>query len=101
MNAIWRLFAALPLNVNASRIGDRFFEFLVRLGRLAFCLPQLSVDVVAKFPGILPGAIDLSLLCISALVLERLGANSLEAPAQHDRGLLPPLYCNFTRCDSR
>ena len=71
MNAIWRLFFVPPLSVNASRIGEPFFEFLGMHGRLAFYIPQLSINVVAKFPGILPGAIDLSLLGISALVLER------------------------------
>jgi hypothetical protein len=40
-------------------------------------------------------AFDLSLLGISALVLERLGANSLKALAQLDRGLLALPSCNF------
>ena len=100
MNAIWQLFVVLPLSVNASRIEEQFFEFLGRLGRLAFYIPQLSINVVARFPGILPGALDLSLLGISALVLERLGANALKALAQLDRGLLPLPSCNFTRRDS-
>ena len=76
MNAIWRLLVVLPLSVNASRIEEQFFEFLGRLGRFAFYIPQLSINVVAKFPG----ALDLSPLGISALVLERLGANSLKSP---------------------
>ena len=97
MNAIWRLLVVLPLGANASRIEDQFFEFLGRLGRLAFYIPQLSINVVAKFPG----ALDLSPLGISALVLERLGANSLKALAQLDRCLLPLFSCNFTRRDSR
>jgi hypothetical protein len=101
VNAIWRLFVVLPLSVNASQIEEQFFEFLGRLGRLAFYIPQLSINVVARFPGILPGALDLSPLGISALVLERLGANSLKALAQLDLGLLPLLSCNFTRRDSR
>jgi hypothetical protein len=82
--------------VNACRIGEQFFEFLGRLGRLAFHIPQLSISLVAKFPGALPGALYLSLFGISALVLERLGANSLKALAQLDRGLLQLLSCNFT-----
>jgi hypothetical protein len=41
------------LSVNASRIGEQFFEFLERPGRLAFYIPQLSINVVAKFPCIL------------------------------------------------
>ena len=53
MNAIWRLFVVLPLSVIASRIGEQFFEFIGRIGRLAFYIPQLSINVVAKFPGIL------------------------------------------------
>ena len=77
MNAIWQLLVVLPLSVNASRIEEQFFEFLRRLGRHAFYIPQLSINVVAKFPG----ALDLSLFGISALVLERLGANSLKALA--------------------
>jgi hypothetical protein len=77
VNAIWQLLVVLPLSVNASRIEEQFFEFLGRLGRLAFYIPQLSINVVAKFPG----ALDLSLFGISALVLERLGANSLKALA--------------------
>jgi hypothetical protein len=48
------LFVVLPLSVNASRIGEQFFEFLGRLGQLAFYIPQLSINVVAKFPDILP-----------------------------------------------
>ena len=92
MNAICQLFVVLI---------DQFFEFLGELGRLAFYIPQLSINVIAKFPGILPGALDLSLLGVSALVLERLGADSLKALAQLDRSLLPLLSCNFTWCDSR
>jgi hypothetical protein len=42
------------------------------------------INVVAKFTGILPSALDLSLVGISAMVLERLGANSLKALAQLD-----------------
>jgi hypothetical protein len=53
------------------------------------------------FPAILPGPLDLSLLGISALVLERLGANTLKALAQFTRSLLSPLSRNFTRRDSR
>ena len=101
MNAIWQLFVVLPLSVNASRIEAQFFEFLEMLGRLAFYLPLLTIKVDAKFPGILTGALDLSLLGISALVLERLGANSLKALAQLDRCLLPLFSCNFARRDSR
>jgi hypothetical protein len=89
------------LCVIAGRIGEQFFEFLGRPGRLAFYIPQLSINVVAKVPGILPGALDVSLLGISALVLERLGANSLKALAQLYRCLIRLLSCNFTRCDSR
>ena len=96
MNAIWQLFVVLPLSVNASRIGEQFFEFLGRLGRLAFYLPLLPIKVDAKFPGILPGALGLSLLGISALVIERISANSLKALAQLDRCLLPLFSCNFT-----
>ncbi len=77
MNAIWQLLVVLPLSVNASRIEEQFFEFLRRLGRHAFNIPQLSINVVAKFPG----ALDLPLFGISALILERLGANSLKALA--------------------
>jgi hypothetical protein len=80
VNAIWQLFVVLPLSVNASRIEEQFFEFLGMLGRLALYIPQLSINVAAKFSGIIPGALDLSLLGISALVLERLGANSLKSP---------------------
>jgi hypothetical protein len=69
------LFVVLPLSVNASLIEEQFFEFLGRLGQLAYYIPQLSINVVAKFPGVPPGALDLSLLGISALVLERLGAS--------------------------
>jgi hypothetical protein len=101
VNAIWRLFVVLPRSVNAIRIGEQIFEFLGRLGRFAFYIPQLSINVVAKFPGILPGSLDVSLLGISAPVLERLGADSLKALAQLDRGLLSQLSCNFTPCDSR
>jgi len=101
VNAIWELFVVLPLSVNASRIGEQFFEFLRRLGRLAFYIPQLSINVVSRFPCILPGALDLSLHGISALVPGRLGANSLKALAQLYRCLLRLLSCNFTRCDSR
>jgi hypothetical protein len=100
VNAIGQLFVVLPLSVNASRIGERVFEFLGMLGRLAFYIPRLSINVLAKFPGTLPGALDFSILGISALVLERPGANSIKALAQLDRGRLPPLSCNFTRCDS-
>src|SRR5215510_4749060 len=50
---LWRLFFVPPLSVNASRIGEPFFEFLGMLGRLAFYIPQFSINVVAKFPGIL------------------------------------------------
>ena len=53
MNAIWRLLVVLPLGANASRIEEQFFESLGRLGRLAFYIPQLSINVVAKFPGVL------------------------------------------------
>ena len=53
MNAIWRLLVVLPLSANASRIEEQFFEFLGMLGRLAFYLPLLSINVDAKFPGIL------------------------------------------------
>jgi hypothetical protein len=88
VNAIWQLFVVLPFSVKVSRIGEQFFEFLGRLGRLAFYIPQLSINVVARFPGILPGSLDVSLLGISAPVLERLGADSLKALAQLDRGLL-------------
>ena len=101
MNAIWRLFVVLPRSVNAIRIGEQIFEFLGRLGRFAFYIPQLSINVVAKFPGILPGSLDVSLLGISALFLERLGSNSLKALAQPERGFLPLLSCNITWCDSR
>jgi hypothetical protein len=59
------LFVVLPLSVNASRIEEQFFEFLARLGRLAFYIPQLSINVVARFPGVPPGALDLSLLGIT------------------------------------
>ena len=90
MNAIWQLFVDPPLSVNASRIGGQFFEFLGRLGRLSFDIPQLSIKVVAKFLGLFPGALDLLLLGISALVIERLLTNSLVALAQLDCGLLPP-----------
>jgi hypothetical protein len=55
VNAIWQLFVVLT---------ERFFEFLGKPGRLAFYIPQLSINVVAKFPGILPGPLDLSLLGI-------------------------------------
>ena len=82
MNAIWRLFVLLTVSVKVSRIGEQFFEFLGRLGRLSFYLPLLSIKEVAKSSGILPGALDLSFLGISALVLERLGANSFKALAQ-------------------
>ena len=78
MNAIWQLFVVLPLSVNASRIGEQFFDFLGRLGRLAFYLPLLPIKVDAKFPGILPGALGLSLLGISALVIERLAPTRLK-----------------------
>jgi hypothetical protein len=77
VNAIWQLLVVLPLSVNASRIEEQFIEFLGRLGRLAFYIPQLSINVIAKFSG----ALDLSLFGISALVLERLCANSLKALA--------------------
>jgi uncharacterized membrane protein YhaH (DUF805 family) len=97
VNAIWRLLVVLPLGANASCLEEQFFEFLGRLGRLAFYIPQLSINVVAKFPG----AFDLSPLGISALVLERLGANSLKALAQPYRCLLPLFSFNFTRRDSR
>jgi hypothetical protein len=90
------LFVVLPLSVNASRIGEQFFEFLGMRGQLAFYIPLLSINVAARFPGILPGALDLSRLGISALVLERLLTNSHKALAQLDRGLLPLLSCNFT-----
>jgi len=63
-------------------IGEQFFEFLGRLGRSSFHLPLLSTKVVAKSPGILPGTLDLSFLGISALALERLGANSIKPLAQ-------------------
>ena len=53
MNAIWRLFVVLPLSVNASRIEEQFFEFLGMLGRLALYIPQRSINVAAKFSGIL------------------------------------------------
>jgi hypothetical protein len=52
VNAIWRLFVVLPLSANASRIEEQFFEFLGMLGRLAFYLPLLSINVDAKVPGI-------------------------------------------------
>jgi hypothetical protein len=52
VNAIWQLYVILALRVNASRIGEPFFEFLGRLGRLAFYIPQLSINVVAKFPSV-------------------------------------------------
>jgi hypothetical protein len=78
----WRLFFVLTLSVKVSRIGEQFFEFLGRLGRPSFYLPLLSIKVVAKSPGVVPGALDLSFLGISALVLERLGANSFKALAQ-------------------
>jgi len=41
------------LCVIAGRIGEQFIEFLGRPGRLAFYIPQLSINVVAKVPGIL------------------------------------------------
>jgi hypothetical protein len=47
------LFVVLTLSVNASRIREQFFDFLGRLGQLAFYIPQLSINVVAKIPGIL------------------------------------------------
>jgi hypothetical protein len=72
-------------------------EFLRRLGRLAFYIPQLSINVIERLPGIPPGALDLSLHGASTLVPERLGANSLKNLAQIDRGLLPPLSCASTR----
>jgi hypothetical protein len=53
VNAIWQLFVVLTLGVNASRIREQFFDFLGRLGQLAFYIPQLSINVVAKIPGIL------------------------------------------------
>jgi hypothetical protein len=92
VNAIWRLFVVLT---------EQFFDFLGRLERLAFYIPQFSINVVTKFPGILAGALDLSLLGISALVLESPGANWLKALAQLDRSPLTPLSYNFTWCDSR
>jgi hypothetical protein len=30
------------LGVNASRVGEQFFEFLGRLGRLAFYIPAID-----------------------------------------------------------
>jgi hypothetical protein len=42
--AIWQLFVVLT---------EQLFEFLGGLGRIAFHIPQLSINVVAKFPGIL------------------------------------------------
>jgi hypothetical protein len=95
------LFVVLPLSVNASRIGEPDFEFPGRLEQLAFYIPQFSINVVAKFPGIRPGALDLSLLGKSALVLDRPDANSLKALAQLDRGFLQLLSCNITPHDSR
>jgi hypothetical protein len=49
VNAIWQLFVVLPLSVNASRIGEQFFEFLERIWPLAFYSPQLSINMAAKF----------------------------------------------------
>ena len=53
MNAIWQLFIVLPLSVIASRIEEQFFEFLGMPGRLGLYIPQLTINVVAKFPGVL------------------------------------------------
>jgi hypothetical protein len=67
VNAIWRLSVVLPLSVNASRIGEQFFEFLGRLERLVFYLSQLWINVVAKFPGILTERASLArLICRSS-----------------------------------
>jgi hypothetical protein len=45
-------------------IEEQFFEFLGMLGRLAFYLPPLSINVDAKFPGILTERASLArLIC--------------------------------------
>ena len=55
------------LSANASRIGEQFFEFLGRLGRLSFYIPQLPINVIAKFPGILTERAGLArLICRSS-----------------------------------
>jgi len=53
VNAIWQLFLVLASSINAGRIREQVFEFLGRPGRLTFYIPRLSINVVAKFPGIL------------------------------------------------
>ncbi|HEU0180199.1 MAG TPA: hypothetical protein VFV58_38670 [Blastocatellia bacterium] len=81
MNAIWRLFVILLLSVNASRIGEQFFEFLGMLGRLAFYIQQLSINVVARFPCILTERAGLArLICRSTVY--RLWFQSALAPTR-------------------
>jgi hypothetical protein len=56
------------LSVNASRIGEQFFEFLRRLGRLSFDISQRPINVVAKYLDLFPGALDLLLLGITVIL---------------------------------
>jgi hypothetical protein len=51
------------------------------LGRLAFYLPLLSIKVVAKFPGILPGALSES---YTLIVIERLASVLARPVERHD-----------------
>jgi hypothetical protein len=88
VNAVELLLVVPLLSVNASRVGEQFFEFLGRLGQFALDITQHSPQIVAQLLGLLLRSPDLARPGIAALIVESLLANSFVALAQLNFGLL-------------